>query len=159
MKKINLILMRHGKAEKDGASDHERQLAPRGREQARKAGHEFHEIFGHIDRAIVSDSTRTRQTAAELLGSVPIRNLNLESKLYTVNSQIEFVDAITPLISNSDKTLLIVGHNPTISLLASKYTAQDFELGTGEFIIATIESADWHTALESSGCWTVKYPS
>ena len=63
---------------------------------------------------------------------------------------------MTPSISNAEKTLLIIGHNPTISLLASNYTDQGIELATGEFIIATMDASDWLTALESSGCWSLK---
>jgi phosphohistidine phosphatase SixA len=93
---------------------------------------------------------------AGVISELPIQRVIFESKLYTVNNQREFCHAVTQSISNAEKTLLIIGHNPTISQLASNYTEHGIELGTGEFIIATMEAPDWPTALESSGCWSLK---
>lgn len=158
MKTRTLILMRHGKAEKEGLSDHERELTDRGLEQATTAGKFLRKQFGQVERSIVSDATRTRQTVAGVLRTTPIQRVIFEPKLYTINNQKEFCSAISQHLSNVEKTLLIIGHNPSISFLASYYTAQDFDLGTGEFVIANIEASDWQTALESTGCWTVRYP-
>ena len=158
MKTRSLILMRHGKAEKDGPSDHERKLADKGKEQSITNGKNLKKIFGIIDRAIVSDATRTRQTLAQVLFDVPINKIILEEKLYTINNQREFTGALSGHLADSEKNLLIVGHNPTISSLASYYTGQDFDLGTGDYIIAAIDAPDWATALESGGAWSLKYP-
>ncbi len=156
MKTLTLILMRHGKAEKDGPSDHDRVLADRGRDQSQSVGKTLRKTFGHIDRAIVSDAARTRQTLAGVISELPIHRVIFEPKLYTINNQREFCHAITQNISNAEKTLLIIGHNPSISLLASNYTDHGIELATGEFVIATMDASDWPTALESSGCWSLK---
>ena len=158
MKTRCLILMRHGKAEKDGPSDHERRLADRGKDQSIHAGKFLKKSFGALDRAVVSDATRTRQTLAQVLLEVPIHKITLEEKLYTINNQREFSDALSGHLADTEKNLLIVGHNPAISSLASYYTGQDFDLGTGDYIIATIETLDWATALESGGSWSLKYP-
>jgi phosphohistidine phosphatase len=158
MKTRTLILMRHGKAEKDGPSDHERRLADKGRDQSINVGKSLKKLFGALDRAVVSDSTRTRQTLAQVLIEVPIHKIILEEKLYTINSQREFSDALSGHLADTEKNLLIVGHNPTISSLASYYTDQNIDLGTGDYIIATIETSDWATALESGGSWGLKYP-
>ena len=158
MKTLTLILMRHGKAEKGGPSDHERKLADKGKDQSLTNGKSLKKLFGTIDRAIVSDATRTRQTLAQVLVEVPINKIILEAKLYTVNNQREFSAALLGHLANTEKNLLIVGHNPAISSLATYYTAQEFDLGTGDYIIATMESSDWATALESGGAWSLKYP-
>lgn len=158
MKTRTLILMRHGKAEKDGPSDHERKLADRGKDQSLTNGKSLKKLFGTIDRAIVSDATRTRQTLAQVLVEVSINKIILEEKLYTINNQREFLVAISQHLDDTETNLLIVGHNPAISLLASYYTDQNFELGTGEYIIAKFEASDWSTALESGGAWSLKYP-
>lgn len=158
MKIRSLILMRHGKAEKDGPSDHERKLAGKGIDQSVANGKNLKRLFGTIDRAIVSDSARTRQTLGQVLLEVPITKIIFESKLYTINNQHEFSVALSGHLDDTEENLLVVGHNPTISALASYYTGQDFDLGTGDYIIATIDSADWSTALESGGAWSLKYP-
>jgi phosphohistidine phosphatase len=158
MKAYDLILMRHGKAEKNGASDHERRLADRGLQQSLANGKSLHKLFETIDRAIVSDATRTRQTLAQVLLEATISTTILEAKLYTINNQRDFLDAISTNLEHKENSLLIIGHNPTISSLATYYTSQDFDLGTGEFIVATIEASDWVTALESGEAWSLKYP-
>lgn len=156
MKKLTMILLRHGKAEREGESDHGRELADRGREQSLSVGKNLKKIYGHIDRAIVSDATRTRQTVAEVLTQVPIHAVLFEPRLYFINNHSEFLEAVSPKIIADDKTLLIVGHNPTISQIASFYTEHDIDLGTGEYVIATAEFADWQSALVASGGWTLK---
>lgn len=158
MKTLTLILMRHGKAEKDGPSDHERKLADRGKDQSITNGKSLRKLFGSIDRAVSSDATRTRQTIAHVLSEVPIHHVILEEKLYTINNQREFTASLAGHLADSDENLLIVGHNPAISSLATYYTGDDFELGTGDYVIATLEAFDWVTALESGGAWSLKYP-
>ena len=57
-----LVVIRHSKAEQLGRTDAERELAPRGRREAAAAGAWLAEQGLVPDHALVSASTRTRQT-------------------------------------------------------------------------------------------------
>jgi len=153
VKKLTMILMRHGKAERDADSDHKRGLTDRGVDQSRSAGKILRDLFGSVDKAIVSDATRTRQTVAQVMNELPIKNTIFEAKLYSAENLRGFVECVTPHISQNDTLILIVGHNPTISLLVSTYTDEQYDMGTGEYVVMTTEATDWSVALESAGCW------
>jgi phosphohistidine phosphatase len=114
-----LILLRHAKAEKDGPSDHERELAPAGRRDATEVGRRLRAAGLSPDLAIVSPSTRTRQTwqrvAAELRSSAQER---FEPALY--DNEADGVLELVRAVPDDVGTLLLVGHNPSVEELASQ---------------------------------------
>ena len=112
-----LVVVRHAKAEAYGSSDFERELAPRGRRDAAAAGAWLAEQGVRADAALVSAATRTRQTweiVAEAAGwSV---EPDLDHSLYGADE-----DGVLDLVRSADdaaRTLVVVGHNPTMGLLA-----------------------------------------
>lgn len=111
-----LVLLRHAKAEPHGEQDDaERELAPKGRKQAPKAGRLLREHVGPLDVALVSAATRTRQTY-ELLG-VNAAQVTVSEPLYqaTPGELIELVRALPA----AARTVLVVGHEPTVSSTAA----------------------------------------
>ena len=62
-----LIVMRHAKAEPFAATDHGRRLTDRGRAGARDAGAFLRDAGPVPDYALVSSSTRTRETWDDLV--------------------------------------------------------------------------------------------
>jgi phosphohistidine phosphatase len=153
MKKLTMILMRHGKAERDANSDHQRCLTDRGIDQSHTAGKNLRNIFGKVQKAIVSDAMRTQQTLAQVLQYLPISQIIFDPDLYSSKNLRDFIDCVGPQVSQNDKIILVIGHNPTLSMLASIYTDRQYDLSTGEYVIMTTEANDWSVALESSGCW------
>lgn len=112
-----LVIIRHAKAEGYAASDAERVLAPRGREDAKVAGTWLAELGITPDVALVSTAARTRETwqlIAEAAGwsTTP----EFDEALYGADE-----DTILDLIAATDEsvaTLLVIGHNPTVGMLA-----------------------------------------
>lgn len=113
-----LILIRHAKAEAAAPTDHARRLSERGHADAGEAGEWLRHQQVEPDAALVSDAARTSETwediataadwdldAAEYLGDLyaagPTRMLE------TVQETSEDI-----------RTLVVVGHNPTVSALA-----------------------------------------
>jgi phosphohistidine phosphatase len=149
-----LILMRHGEARQEGLSDKARVLSSHGVNQALLVGRKLQETLSGCDRAVISDATRTRQTAEHVLASCIAKETNYEALLYTANDAEEFTDALARNIKREDQVVLVIGHNPIISDMAGLLTGATYGFSTSEYAILNIEADDWLTALRSSGCWT-----
>ncbi|MET0450558.1 MAG: histidine phosphatase family protein [Mycobacterium sp.] len=112
-----LLLMRHAKSEyPDGVADHERPLAPRGIREAALAGDWIRANTAGVDAVLCSTATRTRQTLARTGLDVEDADVHYADDLYdtTPGTVIRLVNAIAGDVA----TLLVVGHEPTMSVLA-----------------------------------------
>jgi phosphohistidine phosphatase len=127
-----LLLMRHAKSDyPDGVDDHDRPLAPRGIRQAGLAGDWLRANVPTIDAVLCSTATRARQTLANTRIDAPVR---YSERLYgatpgtTIDEISETADAIA--------TLLVIGHEPTMSALALILADNDTETVVVERISA-----------------------
>lgn len=106
--------MRHAKSDYPaGVADHDRPLAPRGIRQAGLAGDWLRANAPTIDGVLCSTATRTRETLLNTRIDAPVR---YNERLYgsapgTVIGEINTVD-------DGVSTLLVIGHEPTMSNLA-----------------------------------------
>ena len=112
-----LVVMRHAKAEAAGPSDFERPLAARGHRDAADAGTWLAGQDIVPDLALVSAALRTRETW-EAVAAAAAWDLeaDYDRGLYSAEP-----DTVRDLISASDDavgTLVLIGHNPTMALLA-----------------------------------------
>lgn len=106
--------MRHAKSGyPEGVADHDRPLAPRGEREAVLAGAWLREHVPAIDAVLCSSAVRTRQTLARTLVDAPTSYLDA---LYGASPGT----MITQISGTGDEvsTLLVVGHEPTISQVA-----------------------------------------
>lgn len=106
--------MRHSKSDyPPGVADHDRPLAPRGVRQAGLAGDWLRANEPAIDYVLCSTATRTRQTLSIAGIDAKVR---YSERLYaaTPGIVIEEINSVGDEVS----TLLVVGHEPTISALA-----------------------------------------
>lgn len=109
-----LLLLRHAKSDyPDGVADHDRPLAPRGIREAGLAGDWLRANVTTVDAVLCSTSTRTRQTLARTGINAPTR---YAERLYGAapGTVIEEINTV----GDEVKTLLVVGHEPTMSGLA-----------------------------------------
>lgn len=109
-----LLLMRHAKSDyPDGVADHERPLAPRGIREAGLAGDWIRANVPAVGAVLCSTSTRTRQTLARTGIDADVQ---YDDDLYdtTPGAVIDLVNGT----SDDVETLLVVGHEPTMSMLA-----------------------------------------
>lgn len=120
---MNLILVRHGEAHDSdpqqswGMDDCARPLSPKGEKQAESAAKALSKIFGKVDQAVSSKLKRAIDTA-----SFFSRHFAIEAPL----SFAEFAPEGDPEKQvakltdfDPDSTLVVVGHQPSISALAS----------------------------------------
>jgi phosphohistidine phosphatase len=109
-----LLLMRHAKSDyPDGVPDHDRPLAPRGIRQAGLAGDWLRANVAVIDAVLCSSATRARQTLANTGIDAPVR---YSERLYGA-TPATMIDEISGT-ADSVTTLLVIGHEPTMSALA-----------------------------------------
>lgn len=110
-----LLLLRHAKSEyPDGVVDHDRPLAPRGIREAGLAGDWIRTNVATIDAVLCSTATRTRQTLART--GLEVADVRFEDDLY--DSAPGTVIRLINGVANDVQTLLVVGHEPTMSMLA-----------------------------------------
>lgn len=109
-----LILLRHAKSEyPDGVADHDRPLAKRGIREAGLAGDWLRAQLPDIDQVLCSTATRTRQTLQLTGVSAPVRYVD---DLYDATPGT--VIATINTAGDEVQTLLVIGHEPTMSQLA-----------------------------------------
>lgn len=106
--------MRHAKsAYPPGVGDHDRPLAPRGIREAGLGGDWLRANQPSIDAVLCSTATRARQTLANTGIDAPVQ---YRERLYDTTAGT-MIDEINEVPDSVD-TLLVVGHEPTISALA-----------------------------------------
>lgn len=112
-----LVLVRHAKAEAAAPSDHERRLTDRGRADAAEAGRWLAGAGVVPDHALVSDAARAVETWEELAaGAGWDPDCETSAGLYAAGpeSALDLMRDCPPEV----RTLVVVGHNPTIATLA-----------------------------------------
>lgn len=132
-----LLLMRHAKAAwPQDVRDHDRPLSPRGREDARGTGRWLAEMDWVPDLIVASDARRTRQTAELVIEGLGTRVENTTgSHLYEggISDVLDTIHASQPTVG----TLLVVGHEPTMSATTAVLTGRQVHFPTAT--VARIE--------------------
>lgn len=109
-----MVLMRHAKSDyPDGVPDHARPLASRGRREAGLAGEWMRENTPAVEAVLCSSATRTRQTLARTGVDAPSTFLD---RLYGASPGTMIAEINR--VGDEVATLLVVGHEPTISQVA-----------------------------------------
>jgi phosphohistidine phosphatase len=131
-----LILLRHAKAETPGdIADYDRALTTRGDSDATAAGSWLADEKIRPDLVICSPAKRTRQTwqhAAVALAngenSRPMPEVHYEDDLYW-GGRTEVFDLLRA-VPETVRTVLVVGHNPTMSEVSALLMPDDQFTGT-----------------------------
>jgi phosphohistidine phosphatase len=146
----DLMLLRHAKAESGGRDhDHERVLSGKGRKQSAAVGRWLAEHGIQPDLVWCSTAARARQTwegvAAELPSAV--------EAAYDRAWYVADVDDAVLLLRQAPtevRSLMVVGHNPTIEELAGELTGQGRAFPTGALAVLRcdqpwpdVQSATW----------------
>ncbi|NYH90527.1 histidine phosphatase family protein [Actinopolymorpha rutila] len=176
-----LLLLRHGKAESPlGVADADRPLASRGRAQSGYAGRQARELGVMPDLAVVSPALRTRQTWAEFAGAIAANSavgarrsgksqpevevettppqveveVDLDRRVYD-NTLDDLLDVVTEAPDDA-RTLLVVGHNPSIASLAA--ALDDGSSGADRSVLAGGYPTGTLTVFDVAGSWKTVGP-
>jgi phosphohistidine phosphatase len=139
-----LVVLRHAQAEHSASlADVDRPLTQEGRQQARMVGERLAREGLLPDHVLCSTARRTRQTwdlVAEQLPCEP--EVDFDAELYTAD-----VDTALQLVSYVDtqvRTLLVVGHNPTMAQLAAAFDSESGYLSFPPASVAVVDlDVDW----------------
>jgi phosphohistidine phosphatase len=113
-----LVLLRHAKAEPEGdLGDALRPLAGKGRKQATVLGPQLAQVTGPVDLALVSNALRATETLKLVASGMPVREQQVVDEIYQGGPRA--VLGLLQDVYESAGTVLVVGHEPTISGLAS----------------------------------------
>jgi phosphohistidine phosphatase len=147
-----LILFRHGKSDWDADfdADHERPLSERGKRAATTMGVLLRDLGEAPDRIVSSTAVRAESTAelARISGgwSGP---LELDEALYGASP----VGALAVAAERGDdaERLMLVGHEPTWSMLAARLTGGSIVVRTGSIIGIDLSVDGWGDAQQARG--------
>ncbi len=127
---MELILWRHAEAE-IGEPDMGRKLTAKGEKQARRVAKWLHTRLPQNAKVYVSPAARAQQTA-QALAEISAHKLRTLEDLAPGASAAEVLAAAD--WPNSKATIVIVGHQPTLGLVASELLsgqAQDWSMKKG----------------------------
>jgi phosphohistidine phosphatase len=144
-----LLLLRHAKSDyPPGVADHERPLAPRGEREAKLAGDWLRAHAPAVDAVLCSTATRTRETLARTRIDAPV---NYVDRLYdaTPGAVIEEINRVGADV----ETLLVIGHEPTMSSLALGLAAAEDSNNTAAERISTKFPTSAIAVLRTSEPW------
>lgn len=111
-----LVLVRHSKASRDALSDRERPLTERGVRMAADLGRQLARRVGSPDLVVVSPAVRAQQTAQAMDGALRTRLARTEETIYTEGPGGWLT--VLQALPESAATVVVVGHEPTVSSLA-----------------------------------------
>ncbi|GAA4939759.1 SixA phosphatase family protein [Actinoplanes utahensis] len=131
-----LILLRHAKAETPGdLDDYDRALTDRGRSDADAAGSWLADARLHPDLVLCSPAKRTRQTwqnaaiaLTQARAGQPAPEVHYPDSLYLGRGG-EVFDLLRE-VPGTVRTVLVVGHNPTMSEVSALLLPDDQYTGT-----------------------------
>ena len=113
-----LLLLRHAKSDyPPGVADHDRPLAPRGIREAALAGDWLRAHAPAVDAVLCSTATRTRETLERTRIDAPTEFVD---RLYdaTPGAVIDEINGVSSRFDCDVATLLVIGHEPTMSALS-----------------------------------------
>jgi phosphohistidine phosphatase len=138
-----LVVLRHAKAAwPEGVPDRQRPLAARGERDARVAGRWISDRLAPLDLVVRSPALRVEQTwnlvAAEWSATPTVRE---DERLYA--EPIHTVLQVVRELPDETHTVLLIGHNPELSMLVSLLTGREIALSTASIAV-----------LSATGSWT-----
>lgn len=138
-----LLLMRHAKSDWDAdyGSDHDRPLNERGMRNARSMGHVLSE-HGLEPQVVISSTALRAKTTAQLAIEEGRweAELRLDPTLYESGPEdVLGVGASAPEVSR----LMMVGHQPTWSMLVADLTGERVEMKTATVAVIELEMESW----------------
>lgn len=136
-----LVLVRHAKAESPpGVPDVDRSLSRRGVADARAGGNWLRETIGDLGVVLCSPARRAVQTAAELLTAYGAAAPPVHYRRGVYEASVSDLLDVIAEPEPSDKPVVLVGHNPSVSELASVLTREAVHLRTCGIAVVELHS-------------------
>jgi len=147
----SLLLMRHAKSDwsADHATDHDRPLNERGVRSALAMGRVLTEE-GQSPHLVVTSSAVRARTTAQLAADAGQWDCEviIDPRLY--GSGADAVVQVAAETGSADRVML-VGHQPTWSILVSVLTGEQVDMKTATVAVLGFDVSEWHDLPGSSG--------
>lgn len=143
--------MRHARAESSAETDAERRLTPRASAEAADTGRWLGALGVVPDHALVSAATRTRETwAAVATAAGWTVEPTYDEGLYAADpdTALDLVRAVADEV----RTLVVVGHNPTVAVLAQLLDDGEGDRATTDAMVGGFPPGAT-AVLEVAGSW------
>jgi phosphohistidine phosphatase len=144
-----LWLLRHADAEPHGTrEDSERRLTQRGEQQARAAGIAIARLSASFEAVLFSPKVRARQTAelaAETWEEADRAALAVHEPLAGGFDAAQAIEVLASV--PAEGRLLLVGHEPDLSLLAGDLTGGRVDLKKGGLAVIRLDGASGELAV------------
>lgn len=138
-----LIIMRHAHAANSGSSDFERELTAVGISEAREAGEQLKCASIIPDLIISSSAVRAAETASNVAAILELSSDKLIFDRAIYNCGGDGLLELIRLNSGAINTLMVTGHNPAVSVLASILTGNRNSMRPAEKIIIRSTAKSW----------------
>ena len=144
-----LFLLRHDMAITGGllVPDQDRPLSERGLKDANKLGTKLHKKEIHLDLIVTSPAVRAITTAQIIANKLDMKHTNFLIDPMVYGAEIS---ALLELISGVAKrydVVMIVGHNPSLTDLASHVAGEPIAMSTCALMKASFDFKDWGKVL------------
>lgn len=156
--KMQLLLIRHAEAEDGGAKvpDHDRHLTCRGLLQARQLGgwiRENSEVWPQ--EILVSSALRAQQTLENMQECWTARTRFRSSQALYLAGYDQVMSELASHASEAIRCILLLGHNPGWSEIASLLTQQPYSLRPADAVHLQYigDQRDWINAFSDVGAW------
>ena len=157
--KRTLYLLRHSYAESSrGVKDFDRALTTSGQNMVRTLGRKLQSDGVNIKQVICSSAARAKETVINLIEEVEITEqlIKYEERVYeaSVRELLEIVNSI----DDGLKTVMLVGHNPSISFFGEYLTAAS--IGNMEpcgMVTIKFDNLNWEEVSQGTGTFVSYY--
>lgn len=137
-----LFLLRHGEAGFSQGSDFQRTLTENGKEKLTRMGKRLDPKMKSVDLMYCSSAQRTIETAELITQYITIKESLFSRDIYQGN--LGTLISLLEQTSSHHESCLLVGHNPTISLLLAHISGENYlGLQPGMMAFIELEIVDW----------------
>ena len=152
-----LIVMRHAKSSwsDPAATDHERPLNKRGRQDAPKVAARLVQMEWQPQWVLSSDSQRTRETMARMQSTLS-RDLPVHFRRALYHSGVAAVREEVVTVPDDVQTLMVLGHNPGWEEVVYVLCGEDVVLKTANAALLEGQGSSWPEALRGHGTWRLR---
>ncbi len=140
-----LYLLRHAKAEKGwpGLDDIDRPLHPVGVDEAHRIATMFGAVTPAIDLILSSPSVRTFSTALAFSKTIGYNSdhISLDNRIY--DADLKTLMRVISELPNQADSVLVVGHNPSMTQLADYFHGDIVHMSTSSLIGFSLQVDEW----------------
>lgn len=149
---LSLYLLRHGESAPEGgfSGDIGRKLTSSGKGRLQRMAGLLKRRGLAFDHLIVSPATRTMETKDVLASELGELDFEIDNAIYEASPR-HLIAAVSRQ-PKKFRSIMLIGHNPGISALASYFSGEDFlSLAPGMMAIIYFNFDDWQLVSSNNG--------